>query len=158
MHGIWNTQTTHNGGGVRPALSWKIGEPIEWVRKTTPKEAVRIASLPDDYLSFIKQFDDSDAFKYQCINMGVPICTSRDLCESIHCMLDKCDIPKSAKPDFAEHFKCNYASETKHVIPRKHRDTDGATIEIPAAQVSDASRPPGSHAYNVRTRSQYNAK
>ena len=47
---LWTgTQTTHNGGGMRPPLSWKPGEPIGWVRKTTTNEARKAASLPRDY-------------------------------------------------------------------------------------------------------------
>jgi site-specific DNA-cytosine methylase len=76
--GLANTQTTFNGGGRRPKLDHKEGEPILLTRMTTPLETVRMASLPDDYLDFCYTYavEDSDTFLRKCVNNGVPIKTS----------------------------------------------------------------------------------
>lgn len=98
--GTMNTQTTHNGGGVRPPLAWKQGDPINRVRKTTLNEARKIASLPESYLDWIKQFRADDKFAYESINMGVPINTARAINESVIRVLDKAGVQKTGA---AEH-------------------------------------------------------
>jgi len=58
--GIYPCQTTHNGGGRRLPLGWRDGDSMGVARVTCPQEAVRIASLPDDYQSFVSAHDSSD--------------------------------------------------------------------------------------------------
>ena len=79
--GNFNTGTTHNGGGMRPPLSWKEGKDITyaWTRLTTPTEAVRVANLPHDYLDTVKSIKVDGHFSYECVNMGVPLRTASDL-------------------------------------------------------------------------------
>ena len=42
---IFNCQTTHNGGRMRPESKWQPGQPILRTRLTTPIECVRVTSL-----------------------------------------------------------------------------------------------------------------
>ena len=81
--GILNCQTTHNGGGMRPMLSWQHGTTIQDTRLTLPVEAVRAASLHEPYLDWVRSMDNDDKFLFQCVNMGVPINTARDIYEEM---------------------------------------------------------------------------
>ena len=47
--GLLNNQTGCFGRGLRPPLEWKPGNPLTKVRSTTPNQAIRAASLPDEY-------------------------------------------------------------------------------------------------------------
>ena len=85
--GIYNTQTTYNGGGRRVPLSWRAGDPIDDTRKTIPTEAVRIASLPADYQDFVAKYDESDEFLFKCVNMGIPCRTGMAIDCAIHDVL-----------------------------------------------------------------------
>ena len=98
----FNTQTTHNGGGVRPPLDWKRGDPITWVRKTTKNEARKIASLPESYIPWMSQFDPSDSYMYECINMGVPIMTAEALNESVISVLKQANQPETTPKQYNE--------------------------------------------------------
>ena len=91
---IYNTQTTYNGGGVRLPLNHKEGDPIERLRKSTPLEAVRIASLDDSYLAFARSFNDDDAFIYQCANAGIPLMTGTAIDKSINKFMRACNVPR----------------------------------------------------------------
>ena len=91
--GTFNTQTTYNGGGMRPPLSWKKGQPINALRKTTPTEAVRIASFPNNYESYLRTFKDSDEFVFDSVNGAVPVCTGRAIMSSVFDHLVYCDVP-----------------------------------------------------------------
>ena len=76
--GLLNNQTGCFGRGLRPPLKWKPGKPLERVRSTTPIEAVRAASLPDDYHTMCEAFAgtcDKSQFIRQCANMGTPVRT-----------------------------------------------------------------------------------
>ena len=77
--GIFNCQTTYNGGGMRPPIDWVPGQRIERCRLTTPIECVRLASLPDDYLDLVRTIDDDDTFVFKSVNMGVPLRTATDI-------------------------------------------------------------------------------
>jgi hypothetical protein len=93
--GIWNTQTTHNGGGQRPMLAWTKGKEMYQTRLTTPKESIRIASLPDSYYELLRSIDpDDDKFIFNAVNGGVPVCTATDIYKNIHVILEKAKIPK----------------------------------------------------------------
>ena len=82
--GLFNGQTTLNGGAQRPLLSWKPGTDIQWTRLTVPAETVRIASLSDDPSSgyqawcnkFVADSFDADDWLRHCVNNGVPQRTS----------------------------------------------------------------------------------
>ena len=93
--GTWNTQTTHNGGGMRPPLNWKKGDPLWKTRLTTPIESVRVALLPDSYLPWVRTFDKDDKFLFECVNMGVPICTASSIYDIITTCLNQAKIPPS---------------------------------------------------------------
>ena len=64
---------------MRPPLTWQKGQPITHTRMTTPREAVRIASLPESYLDTVRTIDADDSFLFQCVNMGVPVRTATDI-------------------------------------------------------------------------------
>ena len=89
------TGTTHNGGGMRPPLTgWTQGDYLTRARKTTPIEAARMASLPDEYVDAIKAVNDSDEFAFTCINMGVPLGTANAINEEIVRVLEECKVMK----------------------------------------------------------------
>ena len=107
----FNTQTTHNGGGVRPPLKWKRGDPIEWVRKTTINEARKIASLPESYIEWMRQFGHGDEYMYECINMGVPIGTATAINQSVIEVLEAAKQPKTTPAEYREKVE---AAWTQH--------------------------------------------
>ena len=89
--GIFNCQTTHNGGGMRPPIDWVPGQRIERARLTTPIECVRLASLPDEYLNMIRDIDEDDTFLFQCVNMGVPLRTASSIYDEVARVMRVCD-------------------------------------------------------------------
>ena len=96
--GLFNTQTTHNGGGRRPQLSWRPGQPLGRTRLTVPVETVRAASLPDDYLAWCLSFHTGeeqydDRHLRECVNMGIPVRTVCDLNECIRTVLIRAGVP-----------------------------------------------------------------
>ena len=65
------------------------GSQITMTRKTTPIEAVRVASLTESYLPWCSMFGPGDVLEndnhiLQCVAMGVPLCTSTAIDEAIH--------------------------------------------------------------------------
>ena len=56
---------------------------------------MRIGSLPDSYLPWVKQFDSDDKFLFECVNMGVPICTASAIYENITECLLRAEVPPS---------------------------------------------------------------
>lgn len=58
-----------------------------------PTETVRIASMPDDYMAQIKQFDATDEFLFKAINMGIPMRTGTAIDSGIHDVLVAAGIP-----------------------------------------------------------------
>ena len=94
---IANTQTTYNGGGMRPPLSYKVGDEIDRLRKTTPLEACRIASLDDSYHTFARRYNDDDSFIYQCANAGIPILTGTAIDRSIYNHMIECRMPRHTR-------------------------------------------------------------
>lgn len=86
--GIFNCQTTYNGGGMRPPLEWRSGQRLTRARLTTPLECVRLASLPDTYLDAIREIDDDDSFVFKCVNMGVPLRTAHDIYNNVKEVLE----------------------------------------------------------------------
>ena len=55
-------------------MGWNKGDEVEYTRLTVPTEAIRIASLSDTYLTWIKKFSTSDEFMRKCVNNGVFFC------------------------------------------------------------------------------------
>ena len=78
---------------MRPPLSWRWGQTIAALRKTTPLEAVRIASFNDDYERYLRSFDDSDEFVFNAVNGAVPIRTGRAIMTSVFDHLVACNVP-----------------------------------------------------------------
>ena len=60
-------------------MDWNKGDEVEYTRLTVPIETIRIASLSDTYLAWIKKFSMSDEFMRKCVNNGVPLRTSSAL-------------------------------------------------------------------------------
>ena len=70
--GLLNNQTGCLGRGLRPPLEWKPGNALTKVRSVTPSEAVRAASLPDDYRTMCDDFaGDTDKSQFA----GTPVRT-----------------------------------------------------------------------------------
>ena len=106
--GLPGTQLTSNGGSRRTMLNWYPGAAHTTQRLSVPVETARIASMPTDYITTVKQFYDTlstagsqiysqgkqvtaDQFIRQCINNGVPMQTSTALDQSIISHLDSID-------------------------------------------------------------------
>lgn len=141
--GTMNTQTTHNGGGVRPPLSWKPGMPINRVRKTTVSEARKAANLMESYEQWIKTFDPDDRFAYESINMGVPIGTATAINKSVQEVLQAAQVPKTYPEEYAPMVK----------VSQQQRGTNGNQIkeayEAATWGLSPIQR--GKHAMAVQT-------
>lgn len=90
--GLWNTQLTTNGGGVRPRLDWDRTTEIGETRLTVPIETVRIASLPSSYLTWARSVNPDDKFLTSCVNMGVPLRTSTRIDDAVHAILVRAGI------------------------------------------------------------------
>ena len=99
--GLLNGQTTLNGGGRRPSLSWEPGQPLNRTRMTVPAETVAAASAPDDYLGWSNQFavGNSDEFLRLCINNGVPIHTGTDIDSQVLGILKRAKQRRAAPKD-----------------------------------------------------------
>ena len=100
--GSLQTQTTHNGGGRRPSLSWRYGTPLGRTRMLLPVETVRAASLPEDYLEWCIGFNsgqviDDDRYLRECVNMGVPVRTACAINDAIHTVLVAAGIPRDVQ-------------------------------------------------------------
>jgi hypothetical protein len=87
-YGLCNTQLTTNGGARRVMMDWNKGDEVEYTRLTVPIETIRIASLSDTYLTWIKKFSTSDEFMRKCVNNGVPLRTSSAIDECVIKFLD----------------------------------------------------------------------
>ena len=97
---------------MRPPLTgWAQGDYLTKARKTTPIEAARMASLPDEYVEAIKAVNDSDEFAFTCINMGVPLGTSNAINEEIIRVLDKCKVMKMT-PEQIRHIRESSTPDT----------------------------------------------
>ena len=84
--GLLNNQTGCFGRGLRPPLEWELGNPLTKVRSTTPSEAIRAASLPDDYRTMCDDFagnTDKSQFARWCANDGTPVRTGVALDQAI---------------------------------------------------------------------------
>ena len=64
-------------------MDWNKGDEVEYTRLTVPIETIRIASLSDTYLAWIKKFSMSDEFMRKCVNNGVPLRTSSAIDECV---------------------------------------------------------------------------
>ena len=58
---------------------------------TAPVETVRMASLPQSYLSWVRSHSKHDSFLHQCVNAGVPLRTGTILVRSVVDMLTACN-------------------------------------------------------------------
>ena len=91
--GLLNSPTSLGGGGRHPELDWTTGSKICRTRLTTPKEFVKAASLPDDYLAWCSGYADGDVDKYAmvCVINGVPLRTSTAIDSQVMKVLQKAD-------------------------------------------------------------------
>ena len=126
---ILNTQTTHNGGGRRPTLSWKAGMPLTRTRMTVPVETVRAASLPHDYLEWCKKFNvasdvEDDRHLRECVNMGVPIRTACSVNEAIHAVLVSAGVPFDTGDTTTEGKAAEYQAQVARVENIRDRVVD----------------------------------
>ena len=65
-----STQLTTNGGSRRLMLGHVLGGEIKQTRLTAPVETVRIASLPQSYLSYVRGYSRNDGFLHQCVSQS----------------------------------------------------------------------------------------
>mgnify|MGYP002629519686 FL=1 len=86
---LYNCQTSHNGGGRRPELNWKSGEPFKRTRLTTIPETIKIASLPSDYEAFARGVKDDDKFIRELVNLGWPLRFANAMDSSIMAFLER---------------------------------------------------------------------
>ena len=106
LDGLWHTGMTTNGGAVHPSIHWIQGQPILKCRMTVIIEWLRAASLDElSYLEWVTRFHDEnvsdqlrDQWVRECVNMGVPMCTSVAIDKAIWKVLEKAGI-KPADPD-----------------------------------------------------------
>ena len=90
--GLLNNQTGCFGRGLRPPIKWKPGNALTRVRSTTPNEAIRAASLPDDYRTMCDAFADGvdeSQFVRWCANDGTPVRTGMAIDQAIMNCLNK---------------------------------------------------------------------
>ena len=80
-------------------MSWSHGDPITYTRLTAPVETVRMASLPQSYLSWIRSHSKDDSFLHQCVNAGVPLRTGTALVTSV---VDILRVPADTPPGECE--------------------------------------------------------
>ena len=119
--GLVNTQTCHNGGGRRPALSWRPGDPLTRTRLTVPVETVRIASLPADYQTWCYSFNsgdkiDDDRHLRECVNMGVPVRTACSVNEAIQAVLVAAGIPRATSGSDSRAQAANLLMESSALL------------------------------------------
>ena len=88
------TQLCTNGGSRRVMLSWTPGDDIKYTRLTAPVETVRMASLPQSYLSWVRSFSRDDSFLHQCVNAGVPLRTGTAIIRSVVDTLERIGAPR----------------------------------------------------------------
>ena len=84
--------------------------PLRLAQKTTPIEAARVASLPDDYVDLVGSIDRSDQFAYECINMGVPVGTATAINNAITRTLNKAGVAKPTH-DEIQHMRAQCKPE-----------------------------------------------
>ena len=75
-------------------MDWSPGDAITATRLTAPVETVRIASLPQSYLSWTRTFSRDDSFLCQCVNAGVPLRTGTALVRSVVDILERIGAPR----------------------------------------------------------------
>jgi len=87
--GLASTQLTSNGGSRRVMLSWRPGQTINKTRLALPIETIRIASLSNTYLNWVRahirhhsgKTDDNTVRRL--VNNGVPLRTSTSIDQSV---------------------------------------------------------------------------
>ena len=93
-YGLCNTQLTTNGGARRVMMDWVKSDEIENTRLTIPIETIRIASLSDSYLTWVRKFSTDDEFMRKCVNNGVPLRTSSVIDECVIQFLEDSKVPR----------------------------------------------------------------
>ena len=93
-------------------LGWQEGDEITKARVTCLTESAKIASLPDDYITFVQGYDDSDSFLFKYVNMGIPLRTGAAIDSAVHDLLVKAgiefDICQDDMPAEAAVFDCSF--------------------------------------------------
>ena len=73
-----NPVPTRFGAGRHVLEDWRPGDSFEDTAMWTPEEALIAKSYSDEYIDFVKQFDSSDEFLYECAGKGIAFQTDRE--------------------------------------------------------------------------------
>ena len=92
--GLLNTQLTSNGGGQRPPLSWRPGEPLKRTRLAVPQETLAAASFSSSYEKWVRSFHDNDDFLRLCVNNAIPMQTGVAVIQQCHDFLEYLGVEK----------------------------------------------------------------
>ena len=112
---LFSTQTTYGGGGRYLPRDWRPGEKISVTRKPIIEETVRIASLPSDFLTYLRASGGDDDFARDCINNGWPLRTAMAMTEQAKLTLDYLYSNKERKMEKIRHTALGVDSSRKMV-------------------------------------------
>ena len=73
---------------------WRPGDSFEDTAMWTPEEALIAKSYSDEYIDFVKQFDSSDEFPYECVGKGIAFLTGKAIDNAVVRFLDVMGTPK----------------------------------------------------------------
>lgn len=137
--GLVNTQTTHNGGGRRPPLQWRYGEPLVDTRLMVPVETCRAASLPCDYQAWCNSFNSGnekhdDRHLRECVNMGVPVRTACAVNAVIHSVLVAAGIPFDVYPSTPSQAEAVFAMQEAAAMRIEAKDV-GSSVKVESIKV-----------------------
>ena len=85
MESLPNAQTRYNGGGRRPPLDWKRGDPLKRTRLAVIDETRKICNLPEGAAEWIASFNPAagDAWIRDCTAQGVPLRTGYNISKAV---------------------------------------------------------------------------
>jgi hypothetical protein len=89
-----NPVPTRFGAGRHVLEDWRPGDSFEDTAMWTPEEALIAKSYSDEYIDFVKQFDSSDEFLYECAGKGIAFLTGKVIDDAVIRFLDVMGTPK----------------------------------------------------------------
>ena len=89
-----NPVPTRFGAGRHVLEDWRPGDSFEDTAMWTPDEALVAKSYSDEYIEFVKQFDSSDEFLYECVGKGIAFLTGKAIDDAVIKFLDVMGTPK----------------------------------------------------------------
>ena len=128
---LYNCQTSYNGGGRRPVLSWQQDDAIERTRLTTIPETIKIASLPSDYETFARGVKDDDNFIRDLVNLGWPLRFAHTIDSSVMRFLERAYGTMRTggqRPGGSKEHNMFSGATTMEIIPKSILVDSGAQI------------------------------